>query len=334
MSFKICMIGCGEHSFNYHGPSCKKYARLNDDVILAACCDIDEAKAAYYQKTFGFINRYSDYSKMLQKEEPDAVCLVVPVECTAEIAYNILDMGYPLILEKPPGRTPDEAKKLTEIARRKNIPNRVALNRRYMPLVFKMKELLPENTTPEDLFFIDCCMLREKRTDPDFSTTAIHAIDLVKYIAGADYRSVSFNYRELGFIGEGVVNTYMNCTFTSGAAGQIRICPVAGTNIERFIVSFRDNTILLNLPLWSKLDTDGRITHLRDNQILLDKSGHEISGSDEDNINIGVYYENASFFDDIRAGRKPEGGIDTAIQSVEIANCIRNRASSYENKLN
>ena len=48
MSFKICTIGCGQHASKYHGPSYAQYAATEPDTVLAACCDIDEAKAAKF----------------------------------------------------------------------------------------------------------------------------------------------------------------------------------------------------------------------------------------------------------------------------------------------
>lgn len=39
--------------------------------------------------------------------------------------------------------------------------------------------------------------------------------------------------------------------------------------------------------------------------------------------------ENASFFDNIIAGIKPVHDLTTALQSVEVAECIRSRRSEY-----
>ena len=52
---------------------------------------------------------------------------------------------------------------------------------------------------------------------------------------------------------------------------------------------------------------------------------------DEDELSTagGFYYENFCFFEDIKAGRKPAGDLRSALQSVEIADCIRNRTLEY-----
>lgn len=82
-AFKICCIGCGDVSTRGHGPALKRYRELNPGVELVACCDIDEKKAAGYQKKFGFARYYTDMSFMLENEKPDAVCLIVPVDISS-----------------------------------------------------------------------------------------------------------------------------------------------------------------------------------------------------------------------------------------------------------
>ena len=78
MSFKISVIGCGNHSSLVHGPSYARYVQEHPDTVLAACCDLDESKAKAYREKFGFQKHYTDMRRMLQAEQPDAVCIVVP----------------------------------------------------------------------------------------------------------------------------------------------------------------------------------------------------------------------------------------------------------------
>lgn len=332
MSFRICTIGCGIHSSSYHGPSYKKYAELNPDVVLAACCDINEEKARNFQMEFGFEKYYTDLNDMLYNEKPDAVCLIAPVEFTADLASFILEQGYPLILEKPPGRSKEEVLKLVEIADRKSIPNRVAFNRRFTPLVRELKRLLDEGLQPEGIHSINCEMFRVDRRDSDFSTTAIHAIDLVRFLAGSDYRNIRFSYQELPHIGPGVANIFMSCTFISGATACFNISPVCGVSIERVTVNTQDNTFFLHTPFWSQYDHPGKLVHLMKNQVIVDATGKEVSDGDDAFEYMGFYYENASFFDDIRAGRKPVCDLKSTVQSVEVAECIRNRMPEYRNE--
>ena len=329
MSFKICNIGCGDIATSVHGPAYVKYRRLHPDVVLAACCDIDETRAEIYRKKFGFDKYYTDYRKMLEAERPDAVCLICPDTVTAEISINIFKMGYPLLLEKPPGRNREETLKMIEAAEKAGLANQAAFNRRYVPLVRELKRLLESDFTAGQIHNIRYDFYRVERKDFDFSATAIHGIDTVRFLAGSDYEYIKFNYQELPHIGINVANIYMYCTFRSGAAAQLNFCPVSGTVIERATVNCYNHTFFLNIPIWAAMDSPGRLVHIESNQVRLDVTGEQVSDGSEMFEENGFYAENASFFNDIRTGKKPVNDIRSGLQSVEVADCIRKRLPEY-----
>ena len=330
MKFKICTIGGGWMACQGHGPSYKRYVEENPEVELTACCDIDEKTAQKYQKEFGFSRYYTDIYTMLDKERPDAVCLTVPVHLTASLAIKIIELGYPLIMEKPPGMDSGETLDIIKAADNRNIPNQIAFNRRFTPLIKKLKNELTSKYKPEDIQNIQYFMYRSGRTDEDFSTTAIHGIDATRYLAGTDYKYVHFTYQELPNLGKGVANIYMNCIFTSGATAQLSFCPVAGVTIERAVANIHEHTYFLNIPVWGGLDSPGRLLHIEKDKVSFDISGLDICTSQEIYETNGFYDENVSFFNDIRAGKKPINDVKSALQSVEIADFIRKRKSEYK----
>ena len=189
---------------NQHGPSITKYAAANENVHFVACCDIIEEKAKSFASEFDLSAWYTNIDNMLDAEKPDAVCLIAPEHLTAELSCEILGKGYPLILEKPPGLNENETLRMIEAS--KNVPNQVAFNRRYMPIIEKTVSLLDEWGGAGCILDIQYKMVRANRTDPDFSTTAIHGIDLVKFLVRSDYKEINFRYRELPHVGETVAN--------------------------------------------------------------------------------------------------------------------------------
>lgn len=329
MSFKIAVIGCGHMATEGHGPSYRKYASIHSDVELAACCDKNETAAAQYQMKFGFSRRYTDWEEMLDSESPDAVSLVVPVHLTAELFIRICEKGFPVLTEKPPGMNRTEALRMIEAAERFGVPNQAAFNRRHMPLVNKMKQLLSATLDPSDIHHIRYDLSRVNRKDADFSTTAIHGIDTVKHLLGSDYGHVRFRYQDVGEPGSDIVNIYMDCTFESGATAQLNFCPISGGVIERATVHGRGHSYHMHLPVWGSPDLPGRLIHMHNNEVLADLSGSDITDGEELFETNGFYAENASFFDDIRAGRRPVDDIRSGLQSVEIADCIRRRLEEY-----
>jgi len=329
MAFRICVIGCGSLSTSAHGPSCRRYADRHPDVELAACCDLDAAKAERYRESFGFGKAYSDFRAMLTAERPDAVCLMAPVSKTRELTCAVLEMGFPLIMEKPPGLNRTECQAMIDAAERAGVPNQVAFNRRYAPLVQALKTRLEASFRPEDIQDLRYDFFRINRRDADFATTAIHGIDTVRFLAGAPYRHIRFRYQAMPALGPTVANIYMECEMASGTMAHINFCPVTGVIIERATVSLFDHTFFLNVPIWQAYDSPGRLLHLEHGAVREDIDGGSLEGASEMYVASGFYGENASFFDDLRAGRRPRGDIRSGLQSVEIADCLRQRATEY-----
>ncbi len=329
MSIKICAIGCGVFASAVHGPSYKKYAQIHPDTELCACCDLDEKKAGIFMKTFGFKRYYKDFKEMLDIEKPDAVCLVVTPELTSSLSVEILEKGYPLIMEKPPGLNRKETEKVIKAAQAKGIPNQVAFNRRYITLVKKIKSILSEEQRNNSIFDIQCNFVRAGRRDKDFATTAIHGIDTVKFLSGSDFRYVEFNYQKVSQAGDNIVNIYLNCVFKSGTTAKINFFPFGGLVSEQVVINTYNNSFFLDIPVFGSVSS-GRLVHYNGEKIILDIQGKKAPGNADMFELCGFYSENTSFFDNIRAGIKPGGDVLSALQSVEIADCIRNRTEKYK----
>ena len=327
---RIAVIGCGGIALSQHGPAYRKYALEHPDTELVACCDLISKRAEDFRQRFGFRQAYTNWQRMLLETQPEAVCLNVPPASTAELTQQILRLGYPLLLEKPPGMNRDEIEAMMRCARETGTPNQVAFNRRYMPLMARLKARLDERFTPNQIQYIHYNFCRVGRTDPDFSTTAIHGIDAVRFLAGADYASVQFSYQPLWGYEQQVVNIYLRCTLQSGAVAQISFCPVSGWVIERAEVYVAGHTFFLNTPIWKGYDFPGELVHV-ENGVVMDRiSGSELSNSSEDFVLNGFYAEDETFFDAIRQGKRPAGDIQSGKQSVEIAQAIRERRETID----
>jgi predicted dehydrogenase len=298
--------------------------------VLAACCDLDEGKASNFREKFGFGRCYTDFDLMLDSERPDAVCLIVPEPLTSELACRILRKGYPLLMEKPPGRTTDEIDRMIAAADATGAPTQVAFNRRYLPLLRELKRRLTGATGSGAIQHLRYDFTRIGRTDADFSLTAIHGIDAARFLAGSDYRTIRFHYQEFPALGPTTANIFMDCEFASGATAHLDFCPVSGVVVERATVYLHDRTFFLNLPMWGGFDAPGRLQYLQRGQLELDVTALDVSDGPEPYIVMGFYAENASFFDDIRNGRRPAGDLRDARQSVAIAQCIRERRTEYQ----
>ena len=323
---KICVIGCGSMAKSGHGPAFRKYAAEYGDTLLAGCCDIKPEAAREFAATFGFARAYTDYRIMLDEIKPDVVSLLSPVDLTSELAVSILRLGYPLILEKPPGRNREEVIAIARAATSAGVSVRTAFNRRYTPLVEKLMELIGN----ERILNITYQMYRRGRRDADFSTTSIHAIDAVRFIAGSPYKHLDLTFQELPEAGKDVANIYLNGQTESGTVVQLSLVPMGGTVCERISVNTDAATYFVELPFWKNHDSPGSLVRIVGAEATHHISGDTLVFGTEMFEESGFYEENRSFFEHLRAGGVLINDTLDGVQAVEIADCIRRRIPHYD----
>ncbi len=325
MAFTLCTIGCGSIATQAHGPSYVKYAAEHPETVLAACCDLNAERAETFRARFGFQRSYTDFAAMLEREKPDAVCLIAPVELTCELACRVLERGFPLMMEKPPGQSVEEIDRMIAAADAADAPTQAAFNRRTMPLILRLRRLLETEVAPGAVRHLRIEFTRVGRSDPDFSTTAIHGIDTARFLAGSDYREIRLRYQPLPHLGKGVANVALDALFQNGVTGHLQFCPTAGETAERITVQADDQTFHLHLPIWGALDYPGRLRHLRKNASLLDTPCEVAVNGGEGFVVNGFYGEVAAFLDAVRAGARPTPDLKESRQSVAVMESYRLR---------
>lgn len=322
---RFAVIGCGWITGAVHAPAYLHYMKEHPEVIPAACCDIDPGRAEAVRAGFGFERAWNDPEAMLAGEELDAVCLNVPPAMTCALGCLVLRRGIALLCEKPPGQTPEELERLITTAVEGKAAHMVAFNRRWMPLVRELRDRL-DNRQVEHVQYT---LSRVGRKDNDFGTTAVHAVDAVRFLTNSEYRRVQIHYRELPDIGEGVANYALMAEMTSGALAEIALTPLAGMAVERATVSARGWSADLRMPVGAA-DRDGRLRISVDGRLEADLDGIQTAGGNEEWRLSGFYQEDAAFFDALRAGLKPPDGLETARQSVMIMRAMKERQPGVE----
>ena len=320
---KICVIGCGNHSSGVHGPSYQQYAERNDEAELCACCDINPGAAGQYARSFGFRRAYTDYLEMLERESPDAVGIVLPVDVMQAFAEKVLSLGVSCIIEKPPAPDVEGVMRLADAASRSGSQLRVAFNRRFMPVIRALREQLLRQAEPVQHICYE--MHRVGRFNEDFSTTAIHGIDLVGFLGDA-YESAGITYQRVGVPGQEATNFLLDCVMRGGATARLSFLPAVGRNAENIAVHAGGRTYMARLPLpWKERAFGGCLSVYEAGRLAKQITPAGMGEGSRLHEAGGFYYEIASFLDELReTGMNTQGRIETARQSVELAHAIRN----------
>jgi predicted dehydrogenase len=187
-----------------------------------------------------------------------------------------------------------------------------------MPLVQQARELIGD----AEICDIRYRMARMNRLDADFPTTAIHGIDLVKFMARGDYENLRFLYRKV----KTATHFHLSGQTENGVIVHLDFLPVANVDTERLEINTDRGMFCLRLPIWENCyDGQGELTHIVDNRLAL-----RLSEAGEGYVLGGFYGENAGFFDDLRNNKKPEGDIASGLQSVDVADYLRRRENTYK----
>lgn len=321
MKINLVLIGCGSFSRFVHGPAHRENARHFPWIHLAACCDSDLAKAQAYARDFGFARAYQRVDEMLQQERPDAVFLVVPPAVTAKVAGEILKQGYPLFLEKPPGLESRELSHLIALANKANIPTQVGFNRRYMPLIAAGKAILDQRFSR--ISQVDYQLIRYHRDEPDFSSTAIHALDAALYLAGSPYHNVKFHYQDIETESGRTSSLSLQAQCAHDTQIRINIQPMSGYVAETVTVHGYGQTLTIDLGS-GELENLGQILYYEKNRLVHQQRDSSSSPQEKQ----GIVHELRSFCQALRDHATPSPALHECTQQVALMAAIRQHVAA------
>ena len=221
---RIGVLGAGGHSSVNHGPALRRCKEeCPEDVELTAICDLDADKGKAYAECFGFEKVYADLDAMVETEDLDGIVAVTPISLTGELAVRIARLGKPLVVEKPPGETLEEARRLRDAVGATGVPHMVSFNRRFSPAFARAREWLAGKSRPE---LVVARMLRHERREEEFVFgTGIHSVDTVLALMGVPERVVGQVYpvsaKRTPFFDARV-------TFRDGGAATFLFAPACG----------------------------------------------------------------------------------------------------------
>lgn len=183
MTLKVAVIGVGAMGGNH----ARVYSEL-PGVELVGVADSDAAAAQATARRYGG-ESYSDYRRLLDEQQPDAVTLAIPTIDHLEVALQVIQRGIHLLIEKPIAYSVEEGKQIIAAAEEAGIRLMVGHIERFNPAVVALKERLAKGELGR-VFQIDA-----RRQGPfparvkDVGVVidlAVHDLDVMRYITGAE----------------------------------------------------------------------------------------------------------------------------------------------------
>lgn len=307
---RIAVVGMGFIAREYHLPSLARLER-EGAVELAAAVDCDEGRAGALAAQYGIRRCYADYREMLDREAPDAVWLLLPTAIIAEAATYLLAQGVPTMIEKPPAASVTQARALLEVAQAHGTPHQVAFNRRYAPLLARMRALLRE---AEETSALSCQFYRHHRGEPDFGYgTGLHGLDALRFLGSGEVCAVETRPCPAG-------GALVTLTYTNGARAVMEMLPQVGMQSERYTAHAGERTVMVDgvigwltrYPGFLRCYDAGREALYLQNDV---DEPREVLG--------GFYGESAHFVHRLQRGEKTAPDLAASLRSLEIAEAVQ-----------
>lgn len=109
---------------------------------LTAVADPREEAAAAFARSYGAETVYTDYRRLLDRKDIDAVLVAVPHDLHEEVCTAAFAAGKHVLLEKPVARTLEETDRIAQAAKASGKVLLVGHNERYIPANRKIKQLV------------------------------------------------------------------------------------------------------------------------------------------------------------------------------------------------
>jgi predicted dehydrogenase len=143
---RVGMIGYGfmgrAHSNAYR--QVKTFFPSDTEVVLKAACARDAGKVKAFADQWGYESTETDWKKLVERKDVDAVDICVPNNLHCEIALAAAAAGKAILCEKPLAMTGAEGKRMVEAVEKAKVPNVVWYNYRRIPAVTLAKKLIDE----------------------------------------------------------------------------------------------------------------------------------------------------------------------------------------------
>ena len=211
---KIALIGTGGWA--------RQHARIlqnRADVDFCAVVGRDAARTEARALEFG-TRPYTSIETMLGEQKPDLVCVCLPNTHHFEATRQIIEAGFPLLVEKPLVFEMEQANALLAAAREKNLFFAINFNHRYARPLQMAKESI-ENGKIGEIVFASWRFGGEGRgehPDANLIETQCHGFDLLEWLCGP---IVSIMAQMTDMTNNGFSSFSLALKFHNGAVGSL-----------------------------------------------------------------------------------------------------------------
>ncbi len=316
---KVGFVGAGNLARQMHYPS---VAEIEGARIVAAC-DLDEQRLDEVCQKYGIEHRYTDYRKMLDEQELDAVFVILRPHHLFDVVADCLERKLPVFTEKPLGVTSDQARHLARLAEENGVPTMVGFNRRFIPVLNEAKRRVEQGgeiIQAVSEFYKLHSGYYYRGAVGVLESDIVHAIDTLRYLVND--RPARNVVSAVGRFYARVDNAFCALVeFEGGAIGVLLSNWAVGGRVHRFEVHSKGVSAYID----PETETHIIANNGREPEVLTTAGA---AGSEERRINYGFAGEDAHFIRCLRSGTNPRPSFADAVHTWELVDAVRQNRMS------
>jgi predicted dehydrogenase len=249
---RIAVIGAG-----YWGPNLVRNFRNSPDWDLVAVCDLDPERAARVIGDRSTVEIETDVSRLLQRDDVDAVAIATPARTHAAIAIAALEAGKHVLVEKPLASTLEDARKMVQAAEGHGRALMLDHTFCYTPAVRQIRQMI-EDGVIGDVLYVDSVRINLGLVQPDvnvFWDLAPHDLSILDFIlpSGLDVGPVTATGADPLETGKACIG-HASLPLPGGGIANISVNWLSPTKIRSFVVGGRKSTLV-----WDDLNPMQRV---------------------------------------------------------------------------
>ena len=192
---KVGLMGCGRIAQSVHLPVLTHLP----DVQLVALAEADPERLKKASLFAPKAVTYSDYKKLLEIDEVEAVVICLPNDLHAEAAIASLELGKHLYLEKPLAMTLEEGRKVLSAWQKAGTVGMIGFNFRFHPLykaarqtiqLGRIGDLVSVRSVFSTATQYSATCERSRQVGGLLLDLASHHVDLIHFFLGQEVQNV------------------------------------------------------------------------------------------------------------------------------------------------
>jgi predicted dehydrogenase len=177
-------VRVGVIGYGYWGPNLVRNFANTEGAKVVSVADLDPKKLAMVGRRHPDISTTIDAGDLLADNGIDAIIIATPVRTHYELALSAIRAGKHILVEKPLAETSEQAEKLIEEARRRNLVLMVDHTFLYTPAVQKIRQLVREGVLG-DIYYYNSLRASLGLFQDDVNVIwdlAVHDMAIIQYL--------------------------------------------------------------------------------------------------------------------------------------------------------